>query len=156
MAACALFAGRAAFRDERFALATGAFVAWLPMLARQAAVVNNDVLAKLVASAVILLVGVKMMGHTSTFPELLRTLGFASAPQILTVAAVIPILGTIANLVAFVLGLVAYVIAVRQALDVTTGRAVLVCVLAVLAQIALAFILSMIGMGALSGARAIA
>ena len=81
---------------------------------------------------------------------------FASAPQVIRAAGILPFLGGIAALVAVVLGLVAYVIAVRQALDVTTGRAVLVCVLAVLAQMAIALVLSALGLGALLGARAVA
>ena len=108
-----------------------------------------------IAAAMVFLVGVKLMDHSSDFPELLRTLGFASAPQILTVVAIIPILGTIANLIAFVLGLIAYVIAVRQALDTSTGKAILVCLLAVLTQMAIVVALSLLGMGALAGASAL-
>jgi hypothetical protein len=76
------------------------------------------------------------MKHTSDYKELLRTLGFASAPQLLLVAARIPGLGGIVALVAWLWGLAAFVVAVRQALDVTTGRAVVVCILAVLVNIA--------------------
>ncbi len=45
---------RCAFEDERLAVCAAAFVAFLPMSARQAAVVNNDVLAKLLAAIVLL------------------------------------------------------------------------------------------------------
>lgn len=88
-------------------------------------------------------IGVKGMNHTSDFPELLRTLGFASAPKLLLVLGVLPI-GPLRGLLFLgvsVLTLVAFVIAVRQALDVTTGRAVLICVLAVGASILLALFL---------------
>ena len=55
-------------------------------------------------------------------------------------------------LAAGILGLVAYVIAVRQALDVTTGRAVVVCVLAYLVGIAvLAALVIMFGSGVPAG-----
>jgi hypothetical protein len=83
-------------------------------------------------AAVIWLIGVKIMKHTSDFQELLRTLGFASAPQLLYILGVIP-LGPLAPLLALavtVLGVFAWVIAVRQALDVTTGRSIGICVLA--------------------------
>ncbi len=103
-------------------------------------------------AAVVWLVGVQMMGHTSDFPELLRTLGFASAPRILAVLGIIPILGIVANLAVLALSLVAWVIAVRQALDVETGRAVLVCVLAFMAQIAIGAILAVFGMGMVAAA----
>jgi hypothetical protein len=46
---------RCAFEDESIALCTAAFVAFLPMSARQAAVVNNDVLARCLAAVVLLM-----------------------------------------------------------------------------------------------------
>jgi len=62
--------------------------------------------------------------------QLLRTLGFASAPGVIRVAAIIPGLGPIVFLVASVWMLVAMVIAVRQALDYSsTWRAIGVCVI---------------------------
>ena len=82
--------------------------------------------------AVIWLIGVKILQHSSDFQELLRTLGFASAPQLLYVIAVIP-LGPLTPLLVIgvlILSIFAWVIAVRQALDVTTGRSVAVCILA--------------------------
>jgi len=86
----------------------------------------------LISTAFIWVVGVRWMNHTSDYRELLRTLGFASAPQILFVASGIPVLGLLIAAVAWGWGLAAFVVAVRQALDVTTGRALWVCVLAVL------------------------
>lgn len=49
-AAAALAFARTLFDDERVALCTAALVAFLPMSARQAALVNNDVLARLLAA----------------------------------------------------------------------------------------------------------
>jgi hypothetical protein len=94
-------------------------------------------------TAVIWLIGVRIMGHTSDYPELLRTLGFASVPQILLILGVLPLgpLHGVLRIVVALLLLVAYVVAVRQALDVTTLRAVVVCVLTLLAQ---AFLISLI------------
>jgi hypothetical protein len=60
--------------------------------------------------------------------ELLRTLGFASAPGLLRVLGVVPALREIAFLVAGVWALVTTVVAVRQALDYrSTLRAVGAC-----------------------------
>lgn len=96
-----------------------------------------------VSTAVIWLIGVKLMNYTSDFNELLRTLGFASVPQFLMVLGLLPLgpLRGVLALVVFVLLVISFVVAVRQALDVDTGRAVLVCVLAVLAQFAVMAIL---------------
>ena len=64
----------------------------------------------------------------ATVGELLRTIGFASAPGIFRVAGVIPGLRTAAFAVTAVWMLAAMVVAVRQALDFTsTARAVAVC-----------------------------
>ncbi len=87
----------------------------------------------IMATAIIWAVGVKIFEHTSDFAEMLRTLGFAWAPQILLVAGLLPLgpLGGLLWIAVFCLVLAAFVIAARQALDVTTGRAVLLCALAV-------------------------
>lgn len=84
-----------------------------------------------VATAVIWIIGVKILEHTSDFAELLRTLGFASAPKVLLVFGAIlgPFSGLLWLFVLFVV-VVAFVIAVRQALDVPTNRALSICVVA--------------------------
>ena len=60
--------------------------------------------------------------------QLLRTIGFASAPGILRVAGVIPGSTTVVFIVTAVWMLMAMIVAVRQALDYTsTTRAFAVC-----------------------------
>ena len=76
------------------------------------------------------------MKHTSDYKELLRTLGFASAPQVLLVLSGIPAVGGLIGLAAWLWSLAAFVVAVRQALDITTGRSVVVCILAVVLNMA--------------------
>ena len=74
--------------------------------------------------------------------QLLRTIGFASAPGLIRVVGIIPGLGAIVFTVAGVWMLVATVIAVRQALDYTsTWRAVAVSVIGWVVQ---AFILGLV------------
>jgi hypothetical protein len=79
------------------------------------------------------LIGTRLLPGASTsadWGELLRTTGFASAPGILRVLAVIPLLGWLVYFVVAVWMLVAYVIAVRQALDyASTWRAAAVSLL---------------------------
>ena len=60
---------------------------------------------------------------------MLRTIGFATAPQALYIFQQTEI-GMLAMAVGWLWSLAAYVIAVREALDVTTGRAIGVCLLA--------------------------
>ena len=76
-------------------------------------------------------IGTKFLPESQTqadYGELLRTLGFASAPGILRILGIIPF---VSGLIFFIIGiwmLVAMVIAVRQALDYkSTWRAVGVC-----------------------------
>jgi hypothetical protein len=78
-------------------------------------------------------IGTKLLPEpeTSSNPgELLRTIGFSSAPGLIRVLGIIPGLAGLVFLVASVWMLVAMVIAVRQALDYkSTLRAVGVCII---------------------------
>lgn len=78
-------------------------------------------------------IGTKLLPQKQTqanMGELLRCTGFSSAPGFIQVLGIIPGLGTIVRLVAWIWMLIAFVVAVRQALDYTgTGRAVIVCVI---------------------------
>ena len=98
----------------------------------------------LVWAGVTYLIGDKLLGGTASWGELLRTLGFAQAPGVLFVLGIVPLLG---GLVRFVVGiwiLVAGVVAIRQALDFSTGKAILTVLLGWLAMMLLAM-LPMIG-----------
>ena len=75
------------------------------------------------------LIGTKVFGGTATWGELLRTIGFAHAPGVLLILAILPILGGIVRFAVSIWLLVAGIIAIRQALDFTTGRAILTAVL---------------------------
>ncbi len=84
-------------------------------------------------------IGTRLLPEPQTkadYGELLRTIGFASAPGLIRVFGVIPGFGAILFLVAGIWMLVATVIAVRQALDYTsTPRAVGVCLIGWLVQV---------------------
>jgi hypothetical protein len=68
--------------------------------------------------------------------QLLRTLGFASAPGIVGVLGVIPGLGAVINPLVWLWMVAAMVVAVRQALDYdTTGRAIAVVVIGFLVYV---------------------
>jgi hypothetical protein len=71
--------------------------------------------------------------------ELLRTIGFAASPGTLRVLGFLPLVGRAIYAVGTVWMLIAMVIAIRQALDYrSTGRAILVCVIAWVIAVALA------------------
>ena len=79
------------------------------------------------------LIGTKLLPEPQTHAdhgELLRTIGFSSAPGLIRVFGIIPGLSGFVNLLAGVWMLVAMVIAVRQALDYqSTYRAIGVCLI---------------------------
>lgn len=96
------------------------------------------------------LIGTKLLPEAQTradLGELLRTIGFSSAPGVIRILGIIPGLAFIAFAVAGIWMLVAMVIAVRQALDYTsTWRAIGVCAIGWVVQaIILAIVLSLVG-----------
>jgi hypothetical protein len=74
-------------------------------------------------------VGTSMFKGVATPGELLRTIGFAQTPGVLSILSFIPVLGGIVSLVVFVWMIAAGVIALRQALDITTGQAVITAII---------------------------
>lgn len=67
---------------------------------------------------------------SATWGQLIRTLGFAQAPGILYVLGILPAVGGLIRFVVGVWILVATIVAIRQACDFSTGRAVLTAVVA--------------------------
>ena len=65
----------------------------------------------LASAGLIWVVGVRMMKLTSDYGELLRTLGFAAAPQIVMIVGLVPVLGVLAVPLVTMWGLAAYVVA---------------------------------------------
>jgi len=78
----------------------------------------------LIWAGVTYLIGDKLLGGTASWGELLRTLGFAQAPRVLLVFAIIPVLGWAVEFAVGIWVFVASIIAIRQALDFSTGRAI--------------------------------
>ncbi|WNM56333.1 YIP1 family protein [Candidatus Nitrospira allomarina] len=96
------------------------------------------------------LIGTKLLPEPQTradHGELLRTIGFSSAPGLIRVFGIIPGLSGFVNLLAGVWMLVAMVIAVRQALDYqSTYRAIGVCLIGWIIQaILLALLVTTMG-----------
>lgn len=80
-------------------------------------------------SAVTYLIGTRFFGGTATWGELLRTIGFAQSPGVLNVLAIVPILGGLVRLGVFFWLLACGIVAIRQALDFGTGKAILTALL---------------------------
>jgi hypothetical protein len=99
------------------------------------------------------LVGTKVLPGPRTqsdVGQLLRTIGFSSAPGVLYVAGAIPRVGVVVALAVSLWMLAAMVVAVRQGLDYdSTGRAVAVCVIGFLGYAVAIFVLTFLFFGAL-------
>ena len=89
-------------------------------------------------------IGTRLFGGTATWGELLRTLGYASAPGVLAIFQFIPIvcLTALILLAAFIWQIVTGVVAVRQALDFDTGKAILTIVIAIIPYIIIMGVIS--------------
>jgi len=97
------------------------------------AAVVASLLGWLVWSGVTYLIGDKLLGGTATWGELLRTIGFAQTPGVFGALALLPIVGGVVRFVLTIWVLVAGIIAIRQALDFGTGKAILTALLGWLA-----------------------
>jgi hypothetical protein len=81
-----------------------------------------------------------------TFGEVLRALGFSYAPSLFAILGLIPGIGFLIVFIAAIWSLIASVIALRQSLEVSTGRAVAVVVVAFLAMfVVVAVIVAVLG-----------
>jgi hypothetical protein len=119
--------------------ATGqaALVVVLAAIASAIGSVNQNAIGALVGAlvgwaawaAVTYFIGATLFKGTASWGELLRTLGFAQSPGLLYVVGIIPILGAVAKLIIGIWVLVAGIIAIRQALDISTGKAVITALL---------------------------
>jgi hypothetical protein len=87
------------------------------------------------------IIGTRIFEGTATWGELLRTLGFAYTVALFSIFALIPILGILVGVVVFVWGVAAGVVAIRQALDISTGQAIVTGFLGWLAMAAVYMLL---------------
>ena len=103
-------------------------------------------------AAVTYIIGKTVFKGTATWGELLRTLGFAQTPALLNVLGIIPLVGGIVAVVVGIWLLITGVIAIRQALDISTVKAVVV---AILGWLALMLMMALFGGAAFLGAAAL-
>jgi hypothetical protein len=76
-------------------------------------------------AAITYVIGDKLFKGTATWGELLRTLGFAQAPRVLLLLGIIPVFGILVWIAVAAWVLIAGIIAIRQALDFSTQKALL-------------------------------
>jgi hypothetical protein len=105
-----------------------------------------------VGAAVVWLVGTRLFPGKNTeadYGQLLRCVGFAQAPGLFGILGIIPILGLLVRLVIAIWGLVAVIVAIRQALDYDeTLKAVIVAVVAWVIMFICTLLVGLLGFGA--------
>jgi hypothetical protein len=74
----------------------------------------------------------------------LRTIGYAQVPGIVAVIGFIPFLGPLAAFVGGIWAIVTAIIAIRQSLNITTGRAIITGIIAAIASGIIMFIIALI------------
>lgn len=106
--------------------------------------VVSAIVGWVVWSLVAYAIGTGLFHGTATPGELLRTLGFAQSPRILDLFSFIPILGGLIRVVVFFWLLVAGIVAIRQALDFSTGRAVATAIVGWLLMVIIDVVLALV------------
>ncbi len=93
-------------------------------------------------------VGTTLFNGKSTIEEMLRVLGYARAPALLGFFSFIPCVGWIAALAGAVLSLIAGVIAIREAMEFDTGKAIITVLIGWVVYLILAALLApILGVG---------
>lgn len=148
--------------EDRSALAQAALVVLLAGLARGVGAFPQEgwigiagspavgIVIWLVGATMIWGVGVQRFGYSSDYPELLRTLGFAAAPLVWLAVCALP-LGAAARAVQALVhawAILALVVAVREALDVSSTRALVVCLTVLAITLGLLFLVGLFFVGA--------
>lgn len=100
----------------------GAFIAWLMW------------------SALTYFIGTRLFGGQATFNEMLRLLGFAQAPRLLSVLGFIPCLGAIFSFVGWIWSLITSYIAVKEGLDLDDGKTIATVVVSFIGVIIVNFL----------------
>jgi hypothetical protein len=109
----------------------GFFVGWL---------VNGILIGWIGWAILTYFVGTILLKGQSDISEMMRVLGYASAPKLLGLLSFIPCVGPLIALAGWVLSLIAGIIAIRESMEFDTGNAVIT----VLISWAIALVISMI------------
>ena len=111
----------------------GFFVDWI---------VNGILIGWIGWSVLTYLVGTILFKGQTDIQEMMRVLGYASAPKLLGLLGFIPCVGWIFPIAGWILSLIAGIIAVREAMDFDTGNAIITVVISWMAALVIALIIN--------------
>jgi hypothetical protein len=95
-------------------------------------------------SYIMYFVGTRVFRGTATLGELMRTLGFAQSPAVLTILAFIPVLGWLVAIAAVVWTWIASFVGIRQALDLDNGKTAGTVIIGIVAYLVIMFLVGLI------------
>ncbi len=98
----------------------------------------------LVWSAAVYFVGTSFFEGQADMGEMLRVVGFAYAPQLLSFFSFIPCVGGLISLAGWVWSLAAMVVAIREGLDVDTSKAIVTAIIGWVVVVVLNVIVGMV------------
>lgn len=125
----------------------GLDLSMVPQLSPVGAFLNaviGALLGWLVWSVLTYFVGTKFFGATADMGEMLRVIGFAQAPRLLSGLAFIPCLGGILSLVGLIWALVASFVGIREGLDLGTGKTLATIVIAFIGAWLVSFLIGLV------------
>lgn len=128
-------------------LGEGIDLAALPQMSPVGGFINGlvgAILSWLVWSVLTYFVGSKLFGATTDMSEMMRVIGFAQAPRLLSLLGFIPCLGGILSLVGWLWSLMASFIGIREGLDLDTGKTALTIIIAFIGAVIVSFLVGLI------------
>ena len=94
------------------------------------------------------MIGAYIFKGTATWGELLRTLGFAQSPRFLLVLGFIPLIGWLIGVAVSIWVLITGIVAIRQALDISTGKAIAVAFIGWIVMAAISIFMGLLSVAA--------
>ncbi|MCA9868675.1 MAG: YIP1 family protein [Anaerolineae bacterium] len=128
-------------------LGEGFDMSLVPQLSPVGAFLNaliGALLSWLVWSALTYFIGTKVFNATADMGEMLRVIGFAQAPRLLSGLGFIPCLGGILGFVGLIWALVASFVGIREGLDLDTGKTLATIVIAFIGAWLISFLVGLV------------
>jgi hypothetical protein len=128
-------------------LGEGIDTSFIPQMSPIGAFFNaviGAILSWLVWSALTYFVGTKLFKGTADMGEMLRVIGFAQAPRLLSVFGFIPCIGALFSFAGWVWALAASFIGIREGLDLDNGKTLLTIIVSFIGALAVSFLVGLL------------
>ncbi len=106
--------------------------------------VIGALLSWLVWSALTYFVGTKLFNGTADMGEMLRVIGFAQAPRLLSALGFIPCIGALFSIAGWVWALAASFVAIREGLDLDNGKTLLTIIVSFIGALIVSFLIGLV------------